>query len=58
MRMHFESLHPVDSALVACSAAESSFEKPLDQFPRECGPDHFSTQTKDIHIIVFHALVS
>jgi hypothetical protein len=56
--MHFKRLHFVDSSLVACGAAESSFQKRLDQLPGERGPDHLATQTKDIHIVVFNALVS
>jgi hypothetical protein len=55
--MHFKCLHFVDSPLVAYGAAESSSQKRLDQFPSERGPDHFATQTKDIHVVVFNALV-
>jgi hypothetical protein len=43
--------------LVTNGAAEPSFEKCLDQLPRQRGPDHFSTQTKNIHVVVFNALV-
>jgi len=56
--MHFKRLHFVDSPLMACGAAESSFQKRLDQLPRERGPDHLATQTKDIHVVVFNSLVS
>jgi len=55
--MHFQRFHFVDSALVALRAAEASFQKRLDQFPRERGPDHLSTQRKDIHVVVFNSLV-
>jgi hypothetical protein len=34
-----------------------SGQKGLDQFPGERRPDHFSTQTKDIHVVIFDALV-
>jgi hypothetical protein len=51
-------LHFVDSSLVTNGSAEPGFQKSLDQFPRECGPDHLSAQTKDIHVVVFNALVS
>jgi hypothetical protein len=56
-RMHFQRFHFVDSALVALRAAEASFQKRLDQFPRKRGPDHLSTQRKDIHVVVFNSLM-
>jgi hypothetical protein len=54
--MYLVRLHLVDSTLMACGAAESSFQKRLDQFPRERRPDHLSAQTEDIHVVVFNAL--
>ena len=38
-------------------AAEVSGQKGLDQFPGERRTDHFSTQTKDIHVVIFDALM-
>ena len=43
---------------MALGAAEVSGQKGLDQLPGECRPDHFSTQTKDIHVVIFDALMS
>lgn len=34
-----------------------SFKKGFDQFQGEPGPDHLSAKTKNIHVIVFHALM-
>ena len=42
---------------MALGAAEVSGQKGLDQFPGERRPDHFSTQTKDIHVVIFDALM-
>ena len=50
--------HFSQAALVAWSAAEVSGQKGLDQFPGERRPDHFSTQTKDIDVVIFDVLVS
>ena len=49
--------HFSQAALVAWSAAEVSGQKGLDQFPGERRPDHFPTQTKDIHVVIFDALM-
>ena len=60
MRCNFlllDRLYFSHSALVACGAAEMSGQKGLDQFPGERRPDHFSSQTKDIHVVIFDALV-
>ena len=43
---------------MALGAAEVSGEKGLDQFQSEGRPDHFSAQTKYIHVVIFDALVS
>jgi hypothetical protein len=45
------------AALVAWSAAEVSGQKGLDQFPGERRPDHSLTQAKNVHIVIFDALV-
>ena len=53
-----QRLHFSHSAPVARSAVELSGQKGLDQFPCECCPNHFSSQTEDIHIVIFDALMS
>ena len=42
---------------MAWSAAEVSGQRGFDQFPGKRRPDHFPTQTKDIHVVIFDALV-
>jgi hypothetical protein len=37
--------------------AEVRGQKGIDQFPGEGRPDYFSTQTEDIHSVIFDALV-
>ncbi len=44
-------------ALVAGSAAEVSRQEGLDELPRERDPEHFSTETTDVHVVIFDALV-
>ena len=46
------------AALVAWSAAEASDQKGLDQFPGKRRTDHFSAQTKHIHVVILYALMS
>jgi hypothetical protein len=43
---------------VANGTAEASLQKCLNQFPCQRWPDHLPTKTKDIHVVVFNALVS
>ena len=45
------------AALMAWSAAESSVKKGFDQFAGEGRPNHFPTETKDIHVVVFDTLM-
>ena len=45
------------AALMAWSAAESSVKKGFDQFPGERSPDHFSAETKDVHVVIFYTLM-
>jgi len=52
-----QRLHFCQTALVALGAAEMSGKTSLDQFQSESGSDHFSTQTKDIHVVIFDALM-
>ena len=42
---------------MAWGAAKLSRQKNLDQFPGKRGPDHFSTETTDIHVVIFDALM-
>ena len=51
------ALHFIQAAFVALGTTEVSRQKSLDQFPGQRGPDHFSTQTKDIHVVIFDALM-
>ena len=43
----------------ACGAGatEASGKKSLDQLQRERGPDHFSAQAKDVHVVILDALM-
>jgi len=52
-----QRLHFSHSASVAYGTTEVSGQKGLDQFPGKRRPDHFSAQTKDIHVVIFDALV-
>jgi hypothetical protein len=42
---------------MARCVAEASGKESLDQFPGERGSDDFSSETKDVHVVVFDALV-
>jgi hypothetical protein len=53
----FERLHLGQAACVAWGAAETSRQKDPDQLPGQRGPDHFSTETTNIHIVIFDALM-
>ena len=41
---------------MAFGPAEAGGHESLYEFPGECGPDNFSTQTNDIHVVIFDAL--
>ena len=45
------------AALVAWRAAEAGGEKLLDQFAGQRRPDHFPAQTKDVHVLIFDAMM-
>ena len=52
----FQCLHFCQATSMACGAAEVRAQKGLDQFQSQCGSNHLSAQTNDIHVVVFDAL--
>jgi hypothetical protein len=54
----FELLHFLHAATVAGGVAEMCGQEGLDQLPGERRTDDLSTQTKNIHVVVFDALAS
>ena len=50
-------MHFSQAALVASSTAEVSGQEGLDQFSGERRTDHLPTQTEDIHVVIFNALM-
>jgi hypothetical protein len=56
--MHFQRLHFLDSALMPNRTAEASLQKRLNQFPSQRRPNYLTAEGKNVHVVVFNALVS
>jgi len=52
-----QGLHFCKTAQVAWSAAEASREKCANQLPGQRWADYFPSQTENIHVVIFDALV-
>jgi hypothetical protein len=47
-----------DAAAVSLSAAEARVQEDLNQFPSKSGANDVTAEGEDIHVIVFHPLMS